>query len=98
MPETDDDIAVSFAMTDHHFDTDTLKQMAADIQKTGTPPNLLPEQKADILAKVERMGILSQLKKDAVAANKGGTGCLLIVLLAVGAVPAAWVTWHYLCH
>lgn len=96
MPATDDEIAISFAMTDHHFDLDTLKQMASDTKRNGEPPHLLPAQKAQLLDQVRKIGILSQMKKDAAAANRRGRGCLLAVLFFVPSIPVLWMLYRFL--
>ena len=50
MPQTEDELAISLAMTDHYFDEPTLQQLGAAIQKTGTPPALDPQSHANIIA------------------------------------------------
>lgn len=51
-PISDDDLAMSLAMTDHYFDENTMKVMAADI-KRGEKLKLDDASKANILKSFE---------------------------------------------
>jgi hypothetical protein len=48
LPESDDDLALSFAMSDHHFDTDALRQLGRCVAE-GKPPALSADDKAAII-------------------------------------------------
>ena len=61
-PQTEDELALSMAMTDHYFDMPTLEQMGAAV-RDGDPPHLDPETRAGIIAQTRRTGILNELQK-----------------------------------
>ncbi|MBT8573486.1 hypothetical protein ICN46_06530 [Polynucleobacter sp. Latsch14-2] len=48
LPSTDDDWMLSLAMTDHYFDSDTLRQMGQAI-KMGEKPNLDESTRANLM-------------------------------------------------
>ena len=48
-PKTEDELAISLAMTDHYFDKHSLEQMGAATKRDGKPPNLAPETHQDLL-------------------------------------------------
>jgi hypothetical protein len=54
-PQTEDDLALSLAMTDHYFDLPTLEQMGANV-RDGRPPDLDPETRAQLIATIRRAG------------------------------------------
>jgi hypothetical protein len=55
MPGSEDDLALSLAMTDHYFDMATLKQMGASIA-SGNPPQLDPETRENLIKTVRQSG------------------------------------------
>jgi hypothetical protein len=63
MPQNEDDLALSLAMTDHYFDEPTLKQMGAKV-KDGTPPRLDPETHANFVREIRGLsGLLERVQK-----------------------------------
>lgn len=62
VPATEDDIAVSLAMTDHYFGRAELERMAAAVH-AGTPPKLDPETHANLLRQVRATGLLDELRR-----------------------------------
>jgi hypothetical protein len=61
-PETEEDLALSLAMTDHYFDVATLKQMGATVA-AGTPPRLAPTTREDFLATIRGARLVAGLKE-----------------------------------
>ena len=62
-PETDDDLAVSLALTDHYLDMATLEQLGLSI-KSGKPPCLDDDIKEEFLRNIAefkktRLGLLT---------------------------------------
>lgn len=55
-PETEDDLVISLAMTDHYFDIETLRQFGQSIEQNGRPPNLDPETRENLLQVVRGAG------------------------------------------
>lgn len=51
-PVTDDELVLSLAMTDHYFDSTTMKQIGAAVAE-GKPPNLDEESRQDLLKQLE---------------------------------------------
>jgi hypothetical protein len=51
-PVTDDELVLSLAMTDHYFDSTTIKQMGAAVAG-GKPPNLDEKSRQDLLKQLE---------------------------------------------
>ena len=47
-PETEDDLIISLAMTDHQFDMATLEKISETIKKYGLPPDIPAEEKEQI--------------------------------------------------
>ena len=62
VPQTEDELALSLAMTDHYFDTPTLDQMGASI-RDGKPPHLSPETREHLIASFRESGLLEQLRE-----------------------------------
>jgi hypothetical protein len=60
-PLTEDDLAMSLAMTDHYFDMPTLEQMGAAI-RDGNPPRLDPESHAQLIQQIRTSGLLDKLQ------------------------------------
>ena len=58
-PQTDDELVLSLAMTDHYFDLSTLMQMGESIRE-GCPPQLDPKTRENLLLN------LANLKKQRV--------------------------------
>ena len=56
-PVSEDDLAISYAMTDHHYDETTLRQMGHKI-KIGDPPQLDPETRENIISELRKSGML----------------------------------------
>jgi hypothetical protein len=59
-PRTEDDLALSVAMTDHYFDLPTLKEMGAGV-RAGRPPRLDPETRARIVEQLLGSGMLAEI-------------------------------------
>ena len=70
-PETEEDLALSLAMTDHYFDLATLKQMGATAA-AGKPPRLAPETREDLLATIRGARLVEGLKEVAKGKDSGG--------------------------
>src|SRR4051812_33408314 len=60
-PQTEDDLALSLAMTDHYFDMPTLEQMGAAV-RDGKPPHLDPESHARLVQDIRESGMLTKLQ------------------------------------
>ena len=60
VPGTEDDLALSLAMTDHYFDLPTLKQMGAAV-RSGNPPHLDPATHAQLIETIRSSGLLKRL-------------------------------------
>src|SRR5579871_5234 len=60
-PQTEDDLALSLAMTDHYFDMPTLEQMGASV-RDGVPPHLDPDTHRELIQQIRTSGVLAQLK------------------------------------
>ena len=67
-PMNEDDLALSFAMTDHHYDETTLRQMGDKI-KIGDSPTLDPETRENILAQLRSSGMLRMMQGGGKASN-----------------------------
>ena len=61
MPENEDDLALSLAMTDHYFDMPTLKKMGESIRE-GVTPHLDPQTHAQLVGEIRTSGLLKQLQ------------------------------------
>jgi hypothetical protein len=59
-PQTEDDLALSLAMTDHYFDMPTLEQMGAAV-RDGNPPHLAPQTHAQLIKTIRSSGVLAKL-------------------------------------
>ena len=76
-PQTEDDLALSMAMTDHHFDEADLRKMGETIRR-GIRPTLDPAQKEQMLQMLgasgilERLGQMGEVLDDAI--GEGGPG------------------------
>jgi hypothetical protein len=60
-PQSEDDLALSLAMTDHYFDMPTLEQMGASV-RDGKPPHLDPESHAQLVQQIRSSGMLAQIQ------------------------------------
>jgi len=60
-PVTEDDLAMSMAMTDHYHKEPTLRQMGQDI-KSGRPPKLDPESRKWLIEDIRKSGMLKMLQ------------------------------------
>jgi hypothetical protein len=60
-PISEDDLARSYAMTDHHYDKSTLEQIAYKI-KIGDPPQLDPETRENIVVQLRNSGMLKMMQ------------------------------------
>lgn len=60
-PQTEDELILSLAMTDHYFDMRTLRQMGSAV-RNGTPPNLDPETRARLSHDLRSSGILAKMQ------------------------------------
>jgi hypothetical protein len=61
-PKTEDELALSLAMTDHYFEKHVLDQMGAAI-RDGDPPHLSPETYQHLIASLRRAGLREMLEK-----------------------------------
>ena len=61
-PETDPELIISLAMSDHYLDTATLKQIGVSIREKGEPPNLDPESYASFQKTIEEAKASGVLK------------------------------------
>jgi len=68
-PETEDDLALSLAMTDHYFDMPTLEQIGASV-RDGKPPKLDPETHAQLVDTIRSSGMLVKRQGMAKEASK----------------------------
>jgi hypothetical protein len=59
-PQTEDELALALAMTDHYFDMPTLEQMGAAV-RDGNPPHLDPQTHAQLLETIRSSVILAKL-------------------------------------
>jgi hypothetical protein len=60
-PQTEDELALSLAMTDHYFDMPTLEQMGASV-RDGKPPHLDEHSHARLVQQIRDTGLLAQLQ------------------------------------
>jgi len=63
-PQTDDELIVSMAMSDHYFDQPTMESMGEYIKENGHPPQLDPESEKVFRRNFEEAkasGVLDQL-------------------------------------
>jgi hypothetical protein len=60
-PQTEDELALSLAMTDHYFDRPTLKKVAASVRE-GKPPHFDPATHAQLIGQIRRSGMLAQVQ------------------------------------
>ena len=58
-PQTEDDLALSLAMTDHYFDMPTLEQMGAAV-RDGHPPHLGSQTHAQLIETIRSSGMLAK--------------------------------------
>jgi hypothetical protein len=61
LPDNEDDLALSLAMTDHHFDMPTLRKMGESIQG-GVTPHLDPQTHANLIDQIRTSGLMKQLE------------------------------------
>lgn len=61
-PQTEDELALALAMTDHYFDMPTLEQMGAAV-RDGTPPHLDPETHDRLLHDIRSSGMLEKFQQ-----------------------------------
>jgi hypothetical protein len=71
VPQSEDELALSLAMTDHYFDRPTLEQMGAAVRQ-GRPPHLDPKTRADLVATLRGSGLLEKLNKIQGTFREGG--------------------------
>lgn len=62
-PETDHELIISLAMSDHYLDVDTLKQIGESIREKGEPPNLDPDSYASFKKTIEELRVAGALKE-----------------------------------
>ena len=67
-PSTEDDLAISVAMSDHYFDKPTLERMGADVA-AGKPMHLAPETRRDLIKSLRDAQRHMPLFKDAKKAD-----------------------------
>lgn len=60
-PTSEDDLALSLAMTDHYFDLPSLEQMGKDLQN-GKPLHLDDETRAQLIEVIHSSGMLQKLQ------------------------------------
>jgi hypothetical protein len=61
-PQTEDDLALSLAMTDHFFDMPTLEQIGASV-RDGKPPDLDPATHAQLVEQIQSVGGLAEFNE-----------------------------------
>lgn len=61
MPQNEEDLALSMAMTDHYFNLPTLKLMGAKI-RSGKAIHLEPETHARLIADIRSSGLVAQMQ------------------------------------
>ena len=61
-PQTEDELALALAMTDHYFDMPTLEQMGAAV-RDGNPPHLNPQTHAQLIETIRSSGMLAKLAR-----------------------------------
>jgi hypothetical protein len=69
-PQSEDDLALSLAMTDHYFDRPTLEQMGA-LLRDGKRPLLDPESHDQLVQQIRSSGMLEQIQ--GMFADKGAS-------------------------
>jgi hypothetical protein len=60
-PGTEEELALSLAMTDHYFDIPTLEQIGASIRQ-GQPPKLAPETHSELVEMIRDSGMLQRIQ------------------------------------
>jgi hypothetical protein len=60
-PQTEDDLALSLAMTDHYFDMPTLEQMGTSV-RDGKPLHLDPATRAQLVEQIRSGGTMAQIQ------------------------------------
>src|SRR5260370_11299722 len=60
MPQDEEQLALSLAMTDHYFDVPSLQNMAADL-RSGKPVHLAPETRTQLIDQIRAEGLLQKL-------------------------------------
>jgi hypothetical protein len=60
-PATEDEVALSLAMTDHYFDRETLERIGADI-RVGKPIQLDDQTRNNLITQLRSMGVLERLR------------------------------------
>jgi hypothetical protein len=68
VPQTEDDLALAMAMTDHYFDRPTLEEMGRSVA-AGKPPSLDPETRAGLIKAMRESGVLDRFQKTASSAE-----------------------------
>jgi hypothetical protein len=64
LPQDEEEIAISLAITDHYFDLPTLKQIGASIAD-GKPPQLDEHTHAQMLTLIRGSDVVGELTRDA---------------------------------
>jgi hypothetical protein len=82
VPATEDDLAISLAMSDHYFDKPTLERMGTEIA-AGKPLNLAPETRSKIIQMLREVGVDKFLSK------KGGEA----IEIGSAAAPVPKQSW-----
>lgn len=59
-PQTEDELVISLAMTDHYFDPTELEEIGHDV-RTGRPPRLDPDDYAELVQSVRDNGLVDQV-------------------------------------
>lgn len=71
-PGSEDELALSLAMSDHYFDDAGLDQLG-DAVRSGKPPHLSPASRETLIASIRDRGVV-ELFQQMKAADAGGTG------------------------
>jgi hypothetical protein len=58
-PKSEDELAISLAMTDHYFDENDLKEIAEQVRE-GNPPALDEESKEQLVAQIRKLGLVNE--------------------------------------
>jgi hypothetical protein len=62
-PKTEDDLALSLAMTDHYFDRDALEQMGRRVAE-GHPPKLDPQTRQQLVESFRGTEVMNLIQPD----------------------------------
>ena len=61
-PQTEEDLVMAMAMTDHYFDLPTLEQFGAEL-RAGRPPELAPENRAKLIELIRSTNMVHMVQQ-----------------------------------